>query len=74
MEVGLHEMEGLYPRDTKIKMFEDLGILERHCKLLGPGYTFCALAPGAADPLASAIEFFREDFEAHINDGKCPWG
>ncbi len=29
MEVGLHEMEGLYPRDTKLKMFEDLGILER---------------------------------------------
>ncbi len=29
MEVGLHEMEGLYPRDKKITMFEDLGILER---------------------------------------------
>ncbi len=29
MEVGLHEMEGLYPRDQKMKMFEDLGILER---------------------------------------------
>ncbi len=29
MEVGLHEMEGLYPRDHKLKMFEDLGILER---------------------------------------------
>ncbi|MFH0757727.1 MAG: NAD(P)/FAD-dependent oxidoreductase [Bacteroidota bacterium] len=28
MEVGLHEMEGLYPRDQKTKMFEDLGILE----------------------------------------------
>jgi all-trans-retinol 13,14-reductase len=29
MEVGLHEMEGLYPRDRKVKMFEDLGLLER---------------------------------------------
>jgi all-trans-retinol 13,14-reductase len=29
MEVGLHEMEGLYPGDKKIKMFEDLGILEK---------------------------------------------
>ena len=26
MEVGLHEMDGLHPRDMKIKMFEDLGI------------------------------------------------
>ncbi len=29
MEVGLHEMEGLYPRDNKLKMFEDLELLER---------------------------------------------
>ena len=29
MEVGLHEMEGLYPRDKKIPMFDDLGITER---------------------------------------------
>jgi all-trans-retinol 13,14-reductase len=29
MEVGLHEMEGLYPGDKKIAMFEDLGLLER---------------------------------------------
>jgi len=52
----------------------DLEVLERHCKMLGPGYTFCALAPGAVDPLASALRHFREDFETHINDGKCPWG
>ena len=29
MEVGLHDMEGLYPRDNKMKMFEDLGLLDR---------------------------------------------
>jgi all-trans-retinol 13,14-reductase len=29
MEVGLHEMEGLYPRDTKNRLFEDLGLLGR---------------------------------------------
>lgn len=51
----------------------DIRILEDHCKLLGPGYTFCALAPGAVEPLASALKFFREDFEAHINDRRCPW-
>jgi len=51
----------------------DLEVLERHCKLLGPGYTFCALAPGAIEPLKSALEYFREDFETHIRDGKCPY-
>jgi NADH-quinone oxidoreductase subunit F len=52
---------------------DDLEVLRRHCKMLGPGYTFCALAPGAVEPLASGLEYFREDFEAHINDGKCPY-
>src|SRR5574337_938069 len=41
----------------------DIEILEQHCKLLGPGNTFCALAPGAVEPLQSAIKYFREDFE-----------
>ncbi len=51
----------------------DIEILEQHCRLLGPGNTFCALAPGAVEPLQSAIKYFREDFEKHIKDKKCPW-
>ncbi len=51
----------------------DLEILERNTFLLGPGKTFCALAPGAMEPLQSALKYFREDFERHITDGKCPW-
>jgi NADH-quinone oxidoreductase subunit F len=51
----------------------DLEVLERHCRLLGPGTTFCALAPGAIEPLKSALKYFREDFETHIRDGKCPY-
>ncbi|MEJ2695525.1 MAG: NADH-quinone oxidoreductase subunit NuoF [Candidatus Sulfobium sp.] len=51
----------------------DIENLERHCKLLGPGNTFCALAPGAVEPLQSAIKYFREDFERHIRGKGCPW-
>ena len=29
MEVGLHEMDGLHPRDLKTKIFRDLGISEK---------------------------------------------
>jgi NADH-quinone oxidoreductase subunit F len=52
---------------------EDLDILAQQCRLLGPGSTFCALAPGAVEPLQSALRFFREDFERHITEKKCPW-
>ncbi len=52
---------------------EDIDTLEQHCKLLGPGNTFCALAPGAVEPLQSAIHHFRDDFEAHIKNKVCPY-
>jgi NADH-quinone oxidoreductase subunit F len=51
----------------------DLEILEQHCKLLAPGRTFCALAPGAVEPLQSALKLFRDDFEAHVREKRCPW-
>jgi NADH-quinone oxidoreductase subunit F len=44
----------------------DLEILEQLCNFLGPGKTFCAHAPGAVEPLASALKYFRDEFEAGI--------
>lgn len=52
---------------------EDIELLEFHTKYLGPGNTFCALAPGAMEPLQSAIKYFRDDFETHIREKRCPW-
>jgi NADH-quinone oxidoreductase subunit F len=52
---------------------EDLEILEHHCRMLGPGLTFCALAPGAVEPLQSALRYFRDDFEEHIRTHSCPY-
>ncbi len=52
---------------------EDIKLLEDHTRYLGPGNTFCALAPGAMEPLQSALKYFREDFERHINEKKCSY-
>jgi len=52
---------------------EDIGILEFHVRLLAPGRTFCALAPGAMEPLGSGLKFFRDDFDRHISAPSCPW-
>ena len=35
----------------------DLEQLAFLCKLCAPGHTFCALAPGAAEPLQSALKY-----------------
>lgn len=52
---------------------EDLEVLQMHTKFLGPGNTFCALAPGAMEPLQSALKYFMEDFEKHIHEHRCPY-
>ena len=51
----------------------DMELLQRHARLLGPGHTFCALAPGAMEPLQSALKYFEDDFLRHIHEKRCPW-
>ena len=51
----------------------DLELLARQARLLGPGHTFCALAPGAVEPLQSAVRLFRDDFLRHIRERRCPY-
>ncbi len=52
---------------------EDLATLEEHTVFMGPGKTVCALAPGAMEPLQSALKFYRDDFERHIREQRCPY-
>jgi NADH-quinone oxidoreductase subunit F len=52
---------------------ESLELLEFHCRTIKPGLTFCPLAPGAMEPLASALKYFREDMLRHVRERRCPW-
>jgi NADH-quinone oxidoreductase subunit F len=52
---------------------EDIELLSSHAYMLRPGTTFCALAPGAVEPLQSALKYFREDFVRHIVEKQCPY-
>jgi len=52
---------------------EYMDVLKFHTKYLGPGNTFCAHAPGAAEPLQSGLNYFYDDFVNHIKQKKCPW-
>tara|TARA_A100001037_G_scaffold86955_1_gene78921 strand:+ start:11471 stop:12772 length:1302 start_codon:yes stop_codon:yes gene_type:complete len=52
----------------------DLDVLSANASYIGaPGNTFCLHATGAMEPLNSALKYFREDFEAHIERGGCPY-
>ena len=45
---------------------EDIEVLSKLTRWLGPGKTFCPHAPGAMEPLQSALKFFRAEFEAGL--------
>ena len=52
----------------------DLKTLENQVRFIGAiGNTHCALAPGAMEPLASAMKYFADDFQAHIDNKACPY-
>ncbi len=50
-----------------IKQLADL------CDFMWLGKTHCALAPGAVEPLKSALRYFNAEFEQHIEQGGCPY-
>ena len=68
--IGRHPLEGPQAPGRKTLVGEgqrgDIETLEQLCRQLGPGKTFCAHAPGAVEPLQSAIKYFRSEFEAGI--------
>jgi len=50
---------------TDIATLQDLGIAIKKASLCGLGQT-------APNPILSTINYFREEYEAHINDKRCP--
>jgi len=52
---------------------EDLDTLHNLCDFMWLGKTHCALAPGAVEPLKSALRYFIDEFEQHIDNGCCSY-
>ena len=51
----------------------DIEVLDDHVRLLRDDHTFCDLAVGAMLPLGGALAHFREDFERHVKEKRCPY-
>jgi len=49
----------------------DIALLEELGSLL-KGFSLCALGTTAANPVLSTIRYFRDEYEAHIQEHKCP--
>jgi NADH-quinone oxidoreductase subunit F len=52
-------------RPGDIELLEDLGGTIVDCSL-------CALGQSAPNPVLSSVKYFREEYEAHVHEGRCP--
>jgi NADH:ubiquinone oxidoreductase subunit F (NADH-binding)/(2Fe-2S) ferredoxin/Pyruvate/2-oxoacid:ferredoxin oxidoreductase delta subunit len=51
----------------------DIELLETMASAIADG-SLCALGGSAPNPVLSTIKYFREEYEAHIKDHRCPAG
>ncbi len=71
---GTHWAERILHRfETGGAKKEEIDLLLDICDEMGGGRTICALADGALNPIRSSIIKFRNEYEAHVENG-CPYG
>ena len=51
----------------------DLDLLEQICDTLEDA-SLCALGKSAPNPVRTTLKYFREEYEAHIRERRCPAG
>ena len=51
---------------------DDLDMLLDQCENI-LGRSFCALGDGATSPISSSIQYFRDEYLAHLTQGGCPF-
>jgi NADP-reducing hydrogenase subunit HndC len=52
---------------------EDIELLEELCEHIKAS-SLCALGQTAPNPVLSTLRYFRDEYEAHVNDRTCPAG
>jgi NADH-quinone oxidoreductase subunit F len=51
---------------------EDLDTLARLCPNIA-GRTVCAFGDAEIAPILSTLQYFRDEYETHINEQRCPF-
>ncbi|NIA12454.1 MAG: NADH-quinone oxidoreductase subunit F [Nitrospiraceae bacterium] len=71
---GVRRMHDILDRMTKGEGREgDIELLEELSEAVIDG-SLCALGGSAPNPVLSTLRYFREEYEAHINEQRCPAG
>jgi len=71
---GVERMHDILARITEGKGEEsDIPLLEELSKAIVNG-ALCALGGTAPNPVITTLRYFKDEYEAHIKDNKCPAG
>lgn len=72
--VGTTQLHRLLERITAGRgTAEDLARIEDLCDLV-KATSLCGLGQTAPNPVVSTLRYFRDEYEAHIQEGRCPAG
>ncbi len=71
---GIRQMCAILTRITRGEGREgDIALLEEIAAAVTDG-SLCALGGSAANPVLSTLRYFRDEYEAHIREKRCPAG
>ena len=71
---GTHRMLEILTRITEGEgREEDLGLLEELSEFI-TDFSLCALGGTASNPVITTMKYFRDEYEAHIKEKRCPAG
>ncbi len=69
---GLRQMSDILKNITEGKgQAGDVELLEELSEVMSDA-SLCALGQTAANPVLSTIKYFRDEYEAHVNEKRCP--
>ena len=72
--IGTKRMQEILTRITEGEGREgDIELLEELCAAVKDG-ALCGLGQTAPNPVLTTLRYFRDEYEAHINEKKCPAG
>ncbi len=72
--IGTKKLLGMLDKITEGKaVMSDLDEMEQLCHYIKAN-SLCGLGQTAPNPVLSTLRYFRDEYEAHVNDKKCPAG
>lgn len=73
MDERIARIEKLLEKGVPMQAIQDLDEMEKLCHYIKEN-SLCGLGQTAPNPILSTLRYFRDEYEAHIYEKRCPAG